>query len=150
MTVKPSGDAARRHYMASTMTLNKNKINSPAQSGLLSNLGNYLHSKDFANLGKGLTGLANIGLGIGQSFLGLQNYRLAKKQLGLAREQFAFEKGLANRNIANQAKLINTQYDNAAQVAAGMMGSGGMTNQAIVDRYAQKAKEQYVDASPIG
>lgn len=88
-----------------------------------------------------LTGLAN-------AYLGYKNYQLAK-------QQFGFQKGLANRNLANQAKIINNAYDNAAQVAAGMVGSRdsygnyGMTNQAIVDKYAAKAKEKHVDGSAI-
>ena len=96
---------------------------------------------------QGLSGLAN-------AYMGHKNYKLAKKQFG-------FQKGLANRNLANQAKVINNTYDNAAQVAAGMIGGGsynpatdsqgnyGMTDQAIVDRYAQKAKEKHVDGSPV-
>lgn len=96
---------------------------------------------------EGLGGLAN-------AYMGYKNYKLAKKQFG-------FQKGLANRNLANQAKIINNSYDNAAQVAAGMIGGGsynpatdsqgsyGMTDQAIVDRYVQKAKEKHVDGSPI-
>ena len=77
------------------------------------------------------------------------------KNYELAQQQFKYQKGLANRNLANQAKIINNTYDNAAQVAAGMIGgkdvSGnyGFTNQAIVDDYAKKAKEKHVDGSAI-
>lgn len=86
--------------------------------------------------------------GLANAYLGYKNYQLAK-------QQFGFQKGLANRNLANQAKIINNAYDNAAQVAAGMVGSRdsygnyGMTNQAIVDKYAAKAKEKHVDGSAI-
>ena len=92
----------------------------------------------------GLQGLS----GLAQAFVGMKNYELAQ-------QQFKYQKGLANRNLANQAKIINSTYDNAAQVAAGMIGgkdvSGnyGFTNQAIVDDYAKKAKEKYVDGSAI-
>ena len=92
----------------------------------------------------GLQGLS----GLAQAFVGMKNYELAQ-------QQFKYQKGLANRNLANQAKIINNTYDNAAQVAAGMIGgkdvSGnyGFTNQAIVDDYAKKAKEKYVDGSAI-
>ena len=92
----------------------------------------------------GLQGLS----GLAQAFVGMKNYELAQ-------QQFKYQKGLANRNLANQAKIINNTYDNAAQVAAGMIGgkdvSGnyGFTNQAIVDDYAKKAKEKHVDGSPI-
>ena len=92
----------------------------------------------------GLQGLS----GLAQAFVGMKNYELAQ-------QQFKYQKGLANRNLANQAKIINNTYDNAAQVAAGMIGgkdvSGnyGFTNQTIVDDYAKKAKEKYVDGSAI-
>ena len=105
----------------------------------------------FADIG-GLGGVA----GILQGLSGLAGAYSAYKGLGLAKDQFAFEKGLANRNLANQAKIINTGYDNAAQVAAGMIGGQdaqgnyGFTDPAIVERYAQAAKDKYVDGSPIG
>ena len=92
----------------------------------------------------GLQGLS----GLAQAFVGMKNYELAQ-------QQFKYQKGLANRNLANQAKIINNTYDNAAQVAAGMIGgkdvSGnyGFINQAIVDDYAKKAIEKHVDGSPI-
>ena len=111
----------------------------------LSNAAGYIGAG--ANILQGISGLAN-------AYMGYNNYKLAK-------EQFGFQKGLANRNLANQAKVINNSYDDAAQVAAGMIGGGsynpatdsqgnyGMTDQAIIDRYAQKAKEQHVDGSPV-
>ena len=111
----------------------------------LSNAAGYIGAG--ADILQGLSGLAS-------AYMGYKNYELAK-------EQFGFQKGLANRNLANQAKVINNTYDNAAQVAAGMIGGGsynpatdsqgsyGMTDQAVVDRYAEKAKEKHVDGSPI-
>ena len=98
----------------------------------------------FGAVAGGLQGLS----GLAQAFVGMKNYELAQ-------QQFKYQKGLANRNLANQAKIINNTYDNAAQVAAGMIGgkdvSGnyGFTNQAIVDDYAKKAKEKHVDGSAI-
>ena len=92
----------------------------------------------------GLQGLS----GLAQAFVGMKNYELAQ-------QQFKYQKGLANRNLANQAKIINNTYDNAAQVAAGMIGGNdasgtyGFTDQAIVDDYAKKAKEKHVDGSAI-
>ena len=117
--------------------------------------------------GQEASGLSNamgyIGAGVGvlQGLSGLANAYMGYKNYKLAKEQFGFQKGLANRNLANQAKVINNTYDNAAQVAAGMIGGGsynpatdtqgsfGMTDQAVVDRYAEKAKEKHVDGSPI-
>ena len=98
-------------------------------------------------LGTAFQGL-NALSGLANAYLGYKNYKLAK-------DQFGFAKAATNRNIANQAKIINNTYDNAAQVAAGMVGGTdsygnyGMTDQAIVDRYAAKAKEKHVDGSAI-
>ena len=98
----------------------------------------------FGAVASGLQGLS----GLAQAFVGMKNYELAQ-------QQFKYQKGLANRNLANQAKIINNTYDNAAQVAAGMLGgkdvSGnyGFTDQAIVNDYANKAKEKHVDGSAI-
>lgn len=109
----------------------------------------------------GVMGYLGAGAGILQGLSGLANAYMGYKNYKLAKKQFGFQKGLANRNLANQAKVINNTYDNAAQVAAGMIGGGsynpatdsqgsyGMTDQAIVDRYAQKAKEKHVDGSPV-
>ena len=108
-----------------------------------------------------VAGMVGAGAGILQGLGGLASAYTAYKGLQLAKDQFKFQKGLANRNLANQSKIINNSYDNAAQVAAGMIGGGsynpatdsqgnyGMTDQAIVDRYVQKAKEQHVDGSPV-
>lgn len=108
-----------------------------------------------------VAGMVGAGAGVLQGLGGLASAYTAYKGLQLAKDQFKYQKGLANRNLANQAKVINNSYDNAAQVAAGMIGGGsynpatdsqgnyGMTDQAIVDRYAQKAKEQHVDGSSV-
>ena len=108
-----------------------------------------------------VAGMVGAGAGVLQGLGGLANAYTAYKGLQLAKDQFKYQKGLANRNLANQAKIINNSYDNAAQVAAGMIGGGsynpdtdsqgnyGMTDQAIIDRYAQKAKEKHVDGSPV-
>lgn len=99
-------------------------------------------------LGYGLAGLQALS-GLANAFIGYKNYKLAKKQFG-------FEKDVMNRNIANQAKVINNTYDNAAQVAAGMIGARdstgnyGMTNQEVVDRYAANAEKKHVDGSRVG
>lgn len=108
-----------------------------------------------------VAGMVGAGAGVLQGLGGLAGAYTAYKGLQLAKDQFRYQKGLANRNLANQAKVINNSYDNAAQVAAGMIGGGsynpatdsqgnyGMTDQAVVDKYAQKAKEKYVDGSPV-
>ena len=129
--------------------------------------GTTLDGQSFQFGGQEASGLSNamgyIGAGAGvlQGLGGLASAYTAYKGLQLAKDQFKFQKGLANRNLANQSKIINNSYDNAAQVAAGMIGGGsynpatdsqgnyGMTDQAIVDRYAQKAKDKHVDGSPV-
>ena len=105
-------------------------------------------------LQKNAKGLAGIGMGI-QGLSGLANAYMGYKNYLLAKDQFNYQKGLANRNLANQAKVINNAYDNAAQVAAGMIGSRdsfgnyGMTSTDIINKYSNKAKEQHVDGSAI-
>lgn len=97
-------------------------------------------------------GLAGIGMGI-QGLSGLANAYMGYKNYQLAQEQFKFQKGLARRNLANQAKIINNTYDTAAQVAAGMIGGKdsygnyGFTSQDIVDRYANAAKDKHVSGT---
>ena len=63
----------------------------------------------------GLSSLTNIGLGI---------YGAVKsgEMLEQAKKQFEFEKGLINRNIENQGKLINEQVASRANLA-GIYGS---------------------------
>ena len=97
-------------------------------------------------------GLAGIGMGI-QGLSGLANAYMGYKNYQLAQEQFKFQKGLARRNLVNQAKIINNTYDNAAQVAAGMIGGRdnygnyGFTSQDIVNKYASAAKDKHVSGT---
>ena len=103
-----------------------------------------LNSATWQGIGTGLQGLA----GLASAYTGLQNYYLAKDALN-------FQKTLANRNLANQAKIINNTYDNAAQVAAGMIGSrdstgryGGVSS-SDVTAAQNRANSQHVDGSSI-
>lgn len=70
----------------------------------------------------------------------------AYKQLGLMRDQFNFNKSLANRNIQNQATAYNTnaynRTDGAAQLYGHSLGSTGYQN--YMDRNYNP-----VDDSPI-
>lgn len=122
-----------------------NAVGNPSSGGFLSGLNNFFGSDTFKALG-GIGQLAMQGLG---AYSALQGLGLAKDQLNLANKSFNFQKGLANRNLANQAKTINNAYDNAAQVAAGMTGSFGLVDPATVKRYEDNAKRKHVDASPI-
>lgn len=103
-----------------------------------------------------LSTIGNLGLLGLQGYTGLKSISLANKQLGLAKKQFNFEKGLANKNIANQAKTINNAYDAAGQAAIGLLGGiDALTGQSInpsqetVDKANQNIKNSYVDGSPI-
>lgn len=106
--------------------------------------------------GFGFGDMLSAGAGILQGLAGLRQAQIAEQQLGLAKKQFGFQKGLANRNIANQARMINNQYDSSAQVAAGMIGgvdangNYGMTDPSVVARYSQAARDKHVDGSAIG
>lgn len=95
-------------------------------------------------LGYGLAGLQALS-GLANAFLGYKNYKLAK-------QQFGFEKAAMNRNIANQAKVINNAYDNAAQVAAGMSldSSYGLARENLAKQYAADAEKKHVDGSRVG
>ena len=114
--------------------------------------GLYNNSNDKSWLEQNAKGLAGIGMGI-QGLSGLANAYMGYKNYQLAQEQFKFQKGLARRNLANQAKIINSTYDNAAQVAAGMIGGKdnfgnyGFTNQDVVNRYSNAAKDKHVSGT---
>ena len=100
------------------------------------------NTETLAGIADGLHALS----GLANAYMGYKNYQFAK-------DQFNYQKGLANRNLANQAKVINNAYDNAAQVAAGMIGgrdsSGnyGFTNQDVVNRYSNTAKDKHVSGT---
>ena len=105
-----------------------------------------------SSLQKNANGLAGISMGI-QGLSGLANAYMGYKNYLLAKDQFNYQKGLANRNLANQAKIINNTYDTAAQVAAGMiggrdsLGNYGFTSQDVIDRYANSAKDKHVSGT---
>lgn len=136
------------------------KIHSGVTNQDLLNAGYTPVNTKLGNNGGGLFGLSAGTLGalggVAQGLAGLASAYTGFKAYQSAQDQFNFQKKLANRNLANQAKIINNSYDNAGQVAAGLIGGQdaqgnfGMTDQAVVDRYARKAKEKHVDGSAIG
>lgn len=95
-------------------------------------------------LGYGLAGLQTL-TGLANAYLGYKNYKLAK-------DQFGFEKAAVNRNIANQAKQINSAYDSSASIAAAMQGTdaNGVLRPEVRERYMNEAKNRHVDGSRIG
>ncbi len=68
--------------------------------------------------GSALTGGAALAKGIG----GLASAYTGYKALGLAEDQFAFDKESSQRDAHNQAKLINQDRRNAAEVGLAIAG----------------------------
>lgn len=125
----------------------------PAVPATADNVGGILNKATGANNGINWFGKNGIipGLAMGLDALGgLANAYIGNKAYNLAKQQFGFQKALAQRNLANQAKIINNTYDNAAQVAAGMIGSRdangnyGFTDPNLVNKYEKKANNQHV------
>ena len=120
------------------------QLNLDFNNNNLANGNSFINNNTLGLVGLGLSGLS----GLANAYMGYKNYKLAK-------DQFAFQKGLANRNLANTAKTINNAYDNAAQVAAGMiggmdaLGNYGLVDRATVDKYRKNAEAQHVDGSAI-
>jgi len=92
----------------------------------------------------GLGDLAGVAEGLGS----LGGAYTAYKGLGQAEDQFNFEKALANRNLANEGLLINTQIQNAADVGLAL-GGGAVTPEQIEASKAATAT-RFVDTSAIG
>ena len=99
-------------------------------------------------IGSGLAALGQVGAGIFNAIMAGKEYELAKKILG-------YQIGLGNRNLANQAKIINNTYDIAGNVGAGLIGYqdangnyGGVDSNILASQQEQ-AKKNYVDGSPI-
>ena len=92
----------------------------------------------------GLAGIGQIAGGLGALGSAWTGY----KALGLAEDQFGFEKAATNRNIANQGLLANNAITNANEVGLAL-GGGAMTpDQIAASKAATQAK--LVDTSAIG
>lgn len=63
----------------------------------------------------GIGALGSVGLGI---YSAIENKKQMEEQLKLARENFNFQKGLANRNLTNQAKAYNQEVGARSALAA--------------------------------
>lgn len=71
------------------------------------------------------TGNAQLGLGALQgvsallgAFGGMNQNKMMKKQLNLARDQFAFQKDVTNRNFANQLQAFNNALEDKVRSRA--------------------------------
>jgi len=107
---------------------------------------NYLTTlpQEQSALSSGLEMGGNI-IGAGSS---LMNAYTGWKGLQLAEDQFDFSKASTNRDVANQAKIINNEYANRNEVGLAL-GGGAMTADEIATSKANVSKK-YVDGSAIG
>lgn len=83
-----------------------------------------------------------------QGLAGLANAYMANKNLKLAKDMFGFEKATTNRNLANQAQLVNNQIQNAGEVGMSLAGN-------TMDPNARAARQAQLDTmkvsgTPIG
>jgi len=78
--------------------------------------------------------------GIANAWLGYKNYKLAEKQ-------FRYQKDLTNRNLENQALVINEQLDRRTAVGNSLAGRT-LTEEQKQDRIAATNK-RHVDGSAI-
>jgi len=78
--------------------------------------------------------------GLANAYLGFKNYALAKKQ-------YAFQKNVTNRNLANQALLVNEQLDRRARVGNALAGNV-LTAEEKAARL-DRAARNHVDGSSI-
>lgn len=83
-----------------------------------------------------------------QALAGLANAYMGYKNYGLAKDQFNFAKAAANRDVANQARLINNEIQNAGEVGMGLAGNT-MDPNARAQRQAQ-LDAMKVSGAPIG
>ena len=70
------------------------------------------------------------------------NAYVGYKGLGLAEDQFAFEKALANANFANQSKLVNNSIQNSGEVGMSLAGNSMSPEQ-------RAARQAQVNANKI-
>lgn len=89
------------------------------------------------------TGMQGLGA-LANAYLGYKNYQQGKKQFG-------FEKAAFNRNIANQATLINSRLASAANIAAQMSTpSTASPEERARIREEFLANQTRVDGSKVG
>lgn len=77
--------------------------------------GGNIFNSDNAQLALG--GLQGLSALLG-AFGGMNQNKMLKKQLGLARDQFNFQKDITNRNYANQLQAFNTALEDRINARA--------------------------------
>ena len=120
-------------YKPTTQGFGRNNYTLPKNNGT-----GWMGKGGYLDTGAGVVNALSAGLG---AYTGLQ-------QLGLAKKQFAFEKGLANRNILNQGILANNQMDNATNVGLALAGNTLTSGQKDLER--SKTLGRHVNTSAIG
>lgn len=95
---------------------------------------------DETRLWGGRDGYLATGASVAQGLGSLAGAYTGLKGLGMASDKFNFEKGLASTNLANSAKLTNSEIDRRAGVASALAGY----NPSQRDAYINKQKENYV------
>ena len=111
---------------------------------------NYVQNQQAANQmgntgGMGFGDYAQIAAQGLQALTGLGNIYNAYQQNKFAKEQFAFQKSMALTNLSNQAKIINNQYNSAANISAQLGATTpGESGSAIIESYKKKAKANHV------
>ena len=121
-----------------------------AVSGVAGKIGNLFNGTNGTGSGwswLGNNGVIPVGLAGLQTLGGLLDWQLGVQNYNLAKDAYEFQTALANRNLANQAKLINNRYDTAATVGAQL--SGYDYDKALASQQDQ-ARKQHVDGSYIG
>jgi len=105
-------------------------------------------AKDSANNNwTGTGGYLDLGFkGVNAAIGGVQAYT-GLAALGLAKDQFGFEKSVTNRNLLNQGTMVNNAYDNSAQVGLALTGKLSSEQKAA---YMDQVKQKHVDTSNIG
>lgn len=96
------------------------------------------------------SGVLNNAKGIGtllQGISSLSDLFSSGDQLDLQEDIFGFKKGLANRNLANQAKSINTQFADRQNARIG--GTGDPTGQTNYLSTADYLQRNSLDGSAI-
>ena len=119
-------------------------------SGTAGKIGNLFNGANGTGSGwnwLGNNGIIPVGLAGLQALGGFFDWQLGQQNYNLAKDAYEFQTALANRNLANQAKLINNKYDTAATVGAQL--SGYDYDRALASQQNQ-ANKQHIDGSYIG
>ena len=111
-----------------------------ADGSYTNDMGNTMNTGGGFNAGTALQGV--------QALSGLASAYTGLKGLGLAEDQFGFQKDTVNRNIANQAALINENRMKSADVGLALAGSTMSDAQKTATR--NKITSGNVDGSKIG